>query len=137
MLREDSFQKKKKNIPYGQFQCLKRISDQEPESEAKAKEMPTLFPIRSYKTNTINKAYTKAKTLRRHDLLQEKQKEAEEQQKVCFMTKYNTRANKIKEIINNNWEIIESDPILKDMFPSAPVVSLTRAPTTVDKLVNS
>lgn len=54
------------------------------------------------------------------------------------ITQYNTSTNKIKKkIINNNWKIIASGPLLQAVFPSAPVISFKRALTTGDKLVHS
>lgn len=57
--------------------------------------MQRWFLNRGCNTNTIIEAYTKAKKLRRKDLLQHKQKEPEEQQNVNLVTRYNTGANKI------------------------------------------
>lgn len=53
------------------------------------------------------------------------------------MTQYYTRANKMKQINNNSWKIIESNTLLKDVSPSAPSVSFRRALTIGDKLVHS
>ena len=138
LLRADSFHPPslKKNIPYGQFQRLKRICDQESDFETKAEDMKLRFKNRGYKSQVINEAYNKTKSLKRQDLLQHKQKTPGEQQ-VYLVTQYNTRANELKKIINNNWEMIECDPALKEIFPTAPVVSFKRAPTIGDKLVHS
>ncbi len=55
----------------------------------------------------------------------------------CFVTKYSSLANPIKRIIHSNWNLIKSDPVLREVFSAPPKISFNRAPTLRDRLVPS
>lgn len=76
ILRADSFHPSCliDNIPFGQFQRLKRICDSEEDFERKAEDMSQRFKTRGYQQKTISRAYSKAKCLPREQLLAPKQK---------------------------------------------------------------
>jgi len=58
-------------------------------------------------------------------------------QKPYFVTNYSKEAIQIKRIIKKNWNIIECDPTLREIFSEPPGISFKRAPTIKDKLVRS
>lgn len=89
--------------------------------------METGFLKWGYKSNNQDRRYKSKQT---------ETQEKEEQQKFNFW-QYNSRANKIKQIINNNLKIVETDPWLKDVFPSTHAVSSRRAATIEDKMAYS
>lgn len=137
ILRPDSFHPSwlKNNIPFGQFQRLKRICDTEEEFERNAQDMHQRFKTRGYQKRTILRAYNKAKCLPREQLLVSKEKNQQRSDNVYFVTQYSNHANKIKRIIERNWDLLKSDSVLREALPDAPTISFRRAPTLNDKLV--
>lgn len=139
VLRADSFHPPQliKNIPYGQFQCVRRICDREMDFLDQADSMARRFSDRAYRPEVINQAYTKARTLQRDTLLTKNERRREKQSRPFFVTTYSTQAERIRHLIRNNWSIIESDAQLREVFPEPPMVSFKRAPTLRDKLMRS
>ena len=91
--------------------------------------MSSRFTQRGYKTKTVQDAS-------RSELFKKKTRESPGQQ-VYFVTTYSSVANPIKRIIQSNWDLISSDPTLREVFPAPPKVSFKRAPTLRDRLVPS
>lgn len=139
ILRADSFHPPwlTDNIPFGQFQRLKRICDSEEDYEKNALDMTQRFKARGYQHKTVFRAYNKAKCLPREQLLAPKQKEEQNSDQVYFVIQYSDHANAIKQIVQNNWGILKSDSLLREALPDSPTISFRRAPTLKDKLVKS
>ncbi len=72
----------------------------------------------------------------RDNLLQRKIR-VENSNKVYFVTKYSTNAEKIKQIIRKNWGILQSDELLRNIFSDASMISFRKCTTLGDKLVHS
>lgn len=124
------------NIPYGQIQRLKRICDSEDDFQVQSVDMQKRFKQRGYQTQTLTQAHNRAQSLERKNLLSPKSKE-DQTQKPYFVTRYSKEAVQIKHIIKKNWNIIECDPTLREIFTEPPGISFRRAPTIKDKLVRS
>lgn len=139
MLRADSFHPVwlKNNIPFGQFQRLRRICDSDLEYEKQAKIMSHRFTQRGYQTDVVQSANEKALSTQRTDLFKKKKRKSSSQDQVYFVTKYSSFANPIKRIILSNWNLLKSDPTLREVFPVPPKITFRRAPTLRDKLVPS
>ena len=139
VLKADSFHPNwlKNNIPFGQFQRLRRICDTDKEFEEQATVMSNRFAQRGYKTKTVQDAYKKAQSASRSDLLNNKKTRESLGQQVYFVTTYSAVSNPLKRIIQSNWDLISSDPTLREVFPTPPKVSFKRAPTLRDRLVPS
>lgn len=54
-----------------------------------------------------------------------------------FVTQYSSGAFEMKQIIKSNWGLIQSDPILQNVFPKPPMTVFKKAPSIRDKLVRS
>lgn len=126
----------KDNIPYGQFQRLKRICDETDSFEVKANEMENRFIQRGYKKKTIQCAKHRAKNLDRQSLLTSGNSR-QSSGRIFFSTRFSTEANHIKNIIRKNWNLLQCDTSLNNVFQEPPVFSFKRAPTLNDKLVHS
>lgn len=139
MLKADSFLQNwlKNNIPFGQFQRLRRICDTDNEYEVQAKIMSKRFLERGYHTEILQNAYKKAQCISRPELFQKKTKRSCSQNQAYFVTEYSSLANPIKRIIHSNWNLIKSDPVLREVFSASPKISFKRAPTLRDRLVSS
>jgi len=83
------------NIPYGQFQRVKRICDQEHIFESKSLEMMSRFKERGYRSSILKKAYTRAQQVDRSVLLQRNTWKQTKQRPV-FVTTYSTEAEQIR-----------------------------------------
>ena len=59
------------------------------------------------------------------------------QSRPFFVTTYNTHAEQIQWIVNNNWAIIESNTVLSQVFPESPIDYFRRTPMLIDKLMHS
>lgn len=139
ILRADSFHPPHliENIPFGQFQRLRRICDDNADFERQADNMSERFIKRAYKSDTVARARSRAQLLKRADTLIKKVHKTDTQSRPFFVTQYSMEARHIKRIILDNWAIIKSDPVLQQIFPQPPLVSYRRAPTLRDKLVHS
>jgi hypothetical protein len=135
ILRADSFHPKrlKENIPYGQLQRVRRIC-QETGYSVKSAELENRFLNRGYSVQVLKDAGIKAGLLDRENLLR-RGAPRDTSEREYFVTKYRTEAENIKIIIKNNWGIIQSDTLLRKVFPETPVISFKRCPTLNDKLV--
>ena len=138
ILRADSFHPPSliNNIPFGQFQRLRRICDKQDDFEQKASDMHVRFQQRGYKPDVLDQSLNKVKSVARADLLRKTHKPKPSKQ-IYFVTQHSREAGKVKDIIKRNWAIIESDPSLRDIFTEPPSFSYRRAPTLNDKLVRS
>lgn len=139
LLRSDSFHANslKNNIPVGQFQRLKRICSSDSDFQTQAKDMQTRFCERGYSPALVDSAMQKAQSQNRSDLLKKRKKKNNKNRGPCFITQFNSCAPKMKQIIRSNWQIIHSDPLLKEVFPDPPMTVFKRAPSIKDKLVKS
>lgn len=100
---------------------LKRICDEEEDFDIKAQDMIKRFKDKGYKNNVI-KAYIKAKNFSRDELLVQRQKTSHSENSVYFVTQYSTEAIKIKKIVKTNWEILMSNPHLREVLPESPAI---------------
>lgn len=120
-----------------EFQRIKCICDSEDVFDKNAQDMIQTFKKRGYKHKTLDKAYSRVKEISREQLLVQKQRQQQVPNQVYFVTQYSSQANKIKQIIKKNWDIIKSDTILRDALPEVPTITFKRAPTLKDSLVKS
>lgn len=140
ILRADSFhpQHLKRNIPYGQFQRLRRICNCDVDFDQQAEDMSCRFLERAYKPTIVKRACDKAQSLNRDTLLTKTKKlNPTTQFRSMFVTTYSTCAEKIKIIIRDSWPVLESDPVLSTVFPEPPLFSFRHSPNLRDKLMHS
>lgn len=117
LLRADSFHPRYlvNNIPFGQFQRLRRICDTDRVFNQQANDMSVHFHDRAYKPGLVSRARDRAGALDPTDLLSKNghKRRTTSQSLPFFVTQYSTAARHIERIIKANWTIIESDPSLK------------------------
>ena len=95
----------KNNIPYGQFQRLRRICDVDDDYNVKSVDMGKRFEERGYSRNVIDLANNKASELDREKLLERKPKKTKTD-RVFFSTQYSNRARSICNIIKKKLEFV-------------------------------
>uniref|UniRef100_A0A3P8U3H0 Reverse transcriptase domain-containing protein n=1 Tax=Amphiprion percula TaxID=161767 RepID=A0A3P8U3H0_AMPPE len=109
VLHAESFHPKSliENIPFGQFQRLKRICNSQTDFNTQATEMQQRFVQRGYKAKTLSGALTRVKTLDRRNLLIRRQRAPSQTKNRIFCTlQYSNMAHKIKNAITKNWSIL-------------------------------
>jgi len=122
------------NIPFGQIQRLRRICDSDQDFPNQSMDIQLRCQQRGYQTQTLIQAHNRAQSLERKNLLQSRPKILSTQ-KPYFVTNYSKEAIQIKRIIKKNWNIIECEPTLREVFTEPPGISFRRAPTIKEKLV--
>ncbi|XP_054867021.1 uncharacterized protein LOC111575603 isoform X1 [Amphiprion ocellaris] len=140
VLHAESFHPKSliENIPFGQFQRLKRICNSQTDFNTQATEMQQRFVQRGYKAKTLSGALTRAKTLDRRNLLIRRQRAPSQTKNRIFCTlQYSNMAYKIKNAITKNWSILACDPSLGPLFSEPPRFAFKKAPTLKDKIVKN
>ena len=125
-----------KNIPFGQFQRLRRICDDAHDFNEKSMDMYNRFLQRGYSPKTLDSALERATSIERGTLLIRKPT-VPKQDRVFFTTRYSTEAPSIVNVIKNNWDLLKCDSSLRNIFDEQPIVSYRRAPTLKDRLVRS
>ena len=83
-----------KNMPFGQFQRLWRICDNDPDFDIKSKETYNRFRESGYPSNVLEPALVRASSLDRHSLPQRKPVTSKKD-RVFFATCYSTEAYNI------------------------------------------
>lgn len=125
------------NIPFGQFQRLRRICDDDNDFNLKGREMYSRFRERGYAPKVLDIALSKANSLERHALLIRKPLLTAKKDRIYFSTRFSTEAFSIRNIIRKNWGLIQCDDTLREVFPDPPIFTFKKAPTLGDKLVHS
>lgn len=97
------------------MQRVRKICDPDSDFETKSLEMMDRFQDRGNKKETVQKA-----SLSNRDALLVRNPSKTTKERVIFTTKFTYEADKIKQIIKNNWSIIESDEALRQIFPDFP-----------------
>lgn len=124
------------NIPFGQFQRLRRICDSRSDFETQSRDMYRRFQQRGYGKRTLNRAIRKARSMDRVQLFRKKVKTKIYNRIFCPM-RHSSITNQVKCIIRNNWDILKSDPSLNSIFSEPPLFAVRRAPTLKDQLVKN
>lgn len=99
VLKADSFHPKwlKDNIPFGQFQRLRRICDTDSEFENQAKMMSNRFANGGYEAKIVQSAYKKAQSIPRSELLMTNKQKSSKPEQIYFFTQYSSFANSVKK----------------------------------------
>lgn len=139
LLHAESFHPKNliDNIPFGQYQRLRRICDSETDFDHQAQEMHERFTQRGYRAKTLQTALSRAKSLDRKSLLTKKQHLSSSSNKIFCSLEYSNQAYKIKNAIVKNWNILSCDSSLGPLFSEPPTFAYRRAPSLKDKLVKN
>ena len=94
---------------------------------------------RGYKNQEIQRVTSETKLATRNTLLQHKREIENEQNSLVFTTTYSPhiKTKYIKKALCENWEQIEKDTTLRNLFPRKPIIAYKRNRNIGDKLVNA
>lgn len=92
------------------------------------------FLERNYKESLLNKAIEETSNTDKKD---RKEITKEEGIAVPFITGYSREGLQMKKIIQKNWHILKSDPIIGSKISSKPQIIFRRAPNIKDHIISS
>ncbi|XP_041437942.1 uncharacterized protein LOC121399966 [Xenopus laevis] len=138
MLHVRSFHspKVKKAIPKGQFIRAKRITSRTAKYNEVKLSLTKQFKERGYESNTINNAMKEVDTIPRSELLCQKKKECSNQ-KIAFVSTFNSNSNKMENIIKKYWPLIQADRQFGHLFTEQPRFCYKRGRSLKDILYPS
>lgn len=115
----------KQSIPFSQAIRIKRICSEISELNIALKKLHSSFISRGYSSNNITQQINKAKETSREATLTYKQKSTTDQP-IPFITTYNKTLPNIKEILEKNWNILQTNADLSSTFEKQPRVVYRR-----------
>jgi len=125
--------------PYSQFLRIKRICSKDTDYKKEANRLIDHYIQRGYPHTTLLEARHKADQQPREELLKPKEKtqlSLTERPLFCTLP-YNPSNPPIKNILQKNWHILETDPRLKCFMEKELIIGHTRATSIKDILVSS
>lgn len=127
------------SIPYGEMLRLRRICSNEEDLATAQKDSKRRFMEIGYQGEVIDKAIKRSMQLGRTETLMSKQLEETNQKSSTFryIMKYNNQHKPIQKIIQKNWPMVLSDPVIGPMLPQRVSITYSRAPSTRDKIVKT
>ena len=114
----------KHNIAYGQALRLKKICTEEKEYEKSVKELNESLRKRGFQQQSLTNNIRKASTKKRENLLTYKTKL--QTNRVPFITTFNKSLPKIKAAIEDNWNLLQINPNLSEIFKEKPILAYRR-----------
>ena len=91
--------------------------------------------LRGYPNNFIEKVLSEVKFSDRKSALNEKTKARKEI--LPFVTQYDPRVPNLKQILMDKWHLIESQPLLRQIYKEPPLISYKRGKSLKDILVRT
>ncbi|KAM4050243.1 uncharacterized protein ACNLHF_014747 isoform 1-T1 [Anomaloglossus baeobatrachus] len=126
-------------IPTGQFIRLKRICSETGVFEDRANEMRDRFRARGYSTRSIKKAYKRARSTPRDQLLLRFNPNTTRctEPKIRFVSSFNRQWEHIRGILSKHWPVLQTEPVLRNTLPDRPLMTARRGRSLRDMLVHS
>ncbi|CAJ0958160.1 unnamed protein product [Ranitomeya imitator] len=127
-----------KAIPVGQFLRNRRVCSTEARFERQSAILSERFRARGYSRRSIRAGYGRAKSTRRGDLLRQGTKSRmDDGSGVRFISTSNCQWNRIREILNRHWSVLQTDAILASHLTKFPLMTQRRGKNLKDNLVRS
>ena len=123
---------KLKNIPYGQAVRAKRISTEKHDLEIALEKIKKNFVSRGYKQQDIDDQFKRINDLERKELLEYKEKKSEK--KLKFITTFNHNLPKLRDAIEKNWDILQTNGKQAELFAEKPIIAFKRNRNLKDML---
>ena len=121
--------------PYGQYLRLRRICTKDIDFETNAKKLTGYYLKRDYPHKMLKQHYQRAKKFSQNELLEIKPKETNTTP--VMVTNYNPQNPKIRNMINQNWNIISNSNDCGTLFPQRPIVGFRRLPNLREMLTKA
>ena len=126
----------KESIPYSQFLRLRRLCSTEKEFSQQADIMASFMKNRGYPDNIVTEAILRAKHVPRRKALETTSKDQSKDRTILTLV-YHPHNIIVKNILLDNFRILQKDPKLKDVFAKPPLVAYLRDTSLRNQLVHS
>ena len=131
----------KKGLPYGQFLRIRRICSQENDFETNCVKKSTLLLQKGYPMRLLHKAYVKAKSNSRDELLKPKTDGEtagkKERQSTFLTTTYAPNFNGFKRKVTQTWDLLDRASNTRRIHENGLVVGYRRTKNLRDLLVRA
>ncbi|XP_071988310.1 uncharacterized protein [Engystomops pustulosus] len=127
----------KKGIPYSQMLRLKRNCSDPQDFKTEARELTNRLRARGYPKKVISQAYMRVTKISRDTLLTPKPKISKKDNEVRLITTYNNQWQDLYQILGKNWNILKSEPRLRNLINTRPTITARRAKNLKDHLTRS
>lgn len=121
------------NIPKGQFKLIKCNCRDHSDLVVQSKVIKDRFLERNYDEKLLDKTILEVT----NESANCKQKKNEDGVMIPFVTCYSKEALLMKKAIQKNWNILQSDPIIREKLSTKPKIIFRRAPNLQDRITGS
>ena len=126
----------KKGIAKGETNRYLRTNSDEANFNEMTQKLRNKLNERGYKQGQIDKQIKYVPYSNRSTALKRKQKHPKKHC-VTLVTKYTDMSEQIRDIVKDNWKLIQEHPTLKNIFPETPIVAFRKNPSLRNKLVRA
>ncbi|KAK7114567.1 hypothetical protein V1264_000611 [Littorina saxatilis] len=126
----------RESIPYSQFLRLRRLCSTEEEFDQQAQRMVSFMKNRGYPDNIVTEAMSRAKHVPRRKALETTAKDQSQDRTILTLV-YHPHNIIVKNILLDNFAILQRDSKLKDVFAKPPLVAYLKDTSLRDQLVHS
>lgn len=129
----------KNSIPYGEFLRIKRNCSTKKDCDIAINDSFKRFQARGYQTELLEKARSKVESIQRNSLLNKKGAKSDDMvnQRFRLITTYSYDSYKLRGILQRNWNLLKTDPVIGKDIPTFPLMTFRKARSLRDKLVHS
>lgn len=126
----------KKSLPISQLSRVRRICSSEDSYAKHSDDMVKRFRDREYQEDWVQNAVERFKNVNQKDCLEMRRTNSDSHRPICAI-QFSPLGNSFKEIVQQHWHILKSDPNLKTVFNDPPRIVYKRAPNLRDQIVRA
>lgn len=115
---------------------LLRTNSSETKFQEAISNFKTRLEARGYPKNLIDGTLTEAKFSGRRSALRKQTKKTHERI-IPFVTTYHPAVKNLKQLLMQEWSLIQNQPMLKNIFKMPPIISYRRGKSLKDMLVRA
>ncbi|XP_041430880.1 uncharacterized protein LOC121397711 [Xenopus laevis] len=127
----------KNSLPYSQFMRVKRIVSDSKDCDFYLKEMVDRFGARGYSKQILKNNLEKVHQQTRQELLIANVPKHKDNNRIAFVSRYNTASKQIGNIIRKHWHLLQSCLTEVPSFQLPPMLAYKRARNLKDRLVKA
>ena len=93
--------------------------------------------LRGYKYRSIQDSIDRVRKISRPQALIKVCRDREVKDRVRFVVRFDPRLPNFKQILKGSWSVLTEDPVMKEVFPSPPMVCYQRVQSIGEMLVRA
>ncbi|XP_076455795.1 uncharacterized protein LOC143290328 [Babylonia areolata] len=124
------------SIPFSQFLRLRGICSSDLDFDKEAQKMSTFFAARHYPEDIVQTALKRARSVTRSEALTPR-KFGENEDRAVAVIPYHPHNLPVSRILRENFNLLQQDPDLRDVFPKPPLIAFQKDKNLRDMLVKS